>query len=81
MTESLRYPCIMCSYGARSLENLTSHVCKKHKSDPAHAVKQLLDITRDVRVQWLKEEVSIEDICKKYPSLQTSKWVCCMGIG
>lgn len=45
MTESLRYPCIMCSYGARSLENLTSHVCKKHKSDPAHAVKQLLDIT------------------------------------
>ena len=34
MTELLPYSCNMCSYGAGSLENLTSHVCRMHKNDP-----------------------------------------------
>lgn len=34
MAESLFYACNMCSYGARDLDGLTSHVCRNHKNDP-----------------------------------------------
>lgn len=33
MAEPLLYTCNMCSYGARDLESLTSHVCRSHKND------------------------------------------------
>ena len=28
------YDCTLCSYGTRSLQALTEHVCKRHRSDP-----------------------------------------------
>lgn len=34
MAELLSYACNMCSYSAGTMENLTSHVCRMHKSDP-----------------------------------------------
>lgn len=34
MAELLAFSCSMCSYGSRTLETLTLHVCKNHKSDP-----------------------------------------------
>ena len=49
----------------------------KGKTPPAaHSVKQLMDITRKARVQWMKEEImSIKNILDKYPCFRISKWV------
>ena len=33
MAESMMYTCNMCSYGAMSMDSLTSHVCRAHKTD------------------------------------------------
>lgn len=33
-TELLPHTCNMCSYCTRTIENLTSHVCRMHKFDP-----------------------------------------------
>lgn len=49
----------------------------KGKNPPAaQAMKQLLDATRSIRVQWMKEFISIKDIFQKFPCLKVSKWVC-----
>ena len=33
MAESMMYSCNMCSFSARSINSLTSHVCRAHKTD------------------------------------------------
>lgn len=33
MMAELQYSCNMCSYGARDLDSVTSHVCRNHKND------------------------------------------------
>lgn len=53
----------------------------KGKTPPAaHTIKQLLDATREKRLQWLRKEISITEIFEKYPCLKISKWVCKMII-
>ena len=74
------HPCIMSLCYCITLFSTSSGptIFLQGKHPPsAQAMTQLLDMTRDKRVQWLKEElVSIEAIFEKYPCLKTSKWVC-----
>ena len=69
-TEDVFYICSMCSYGARSEETLTSHVCKSHRNDPRFHI-YCKSCLRSYK-KWDSYRKHIERSCKIIPSITVS---------
>lgn len=63
------HSCTMCSYGARTEEAITSHVCKSHRNDPRFHV-YCRSCLRSYK-KWGSYRKHVERGCKMIPSMVT----------